>query len=423
MGPSGCGKSTLLQAMAGIIPQMVPVPIKADQMTTPAHMGYVFQDPDTQFCMSTVGEEIGFSLENLGVPTEEMQPKIEKLLSLVGLESVNTEVEIAHLSGGMKQRLALACVLASDPQVLFLDEPTAMLDPVGTEELWRKVEQLSADKTVIIVEHKIEHVWHWVDRVILFNHQGEIMADQSPDTLFQTQMEQVKQCGIWYPEVWETDRSTPFGQNTPPETLVSLSQLQIGRQDKKLIEAEKLSIHKQDWVIITGENGAGKTSLLYYLMGWLPKAPPLHETDPLKQVLIFQNPENQFVEKMVYKEIYSSVPSDKAEAITKEYLMKFSLWDLRDQHPFQLSMGEKRRLSIAIGLATTSDLILLDEPTLGLDTTQMFVVLDQLRAFQHQGGTIVMVTHEQAMIDKYATQHWHVKAQGIQIQQKGSLYV
>ncbi|MFZ2674670.1 MAG: ABC transporter ATP-binding protein, partial [Trichococcus flocculiformis] len=122
LGPSGCGKSTLLQVLSGLIPQSIEVPMKAEKLVTPASWGYVFQDPDSQFCMPYVDEELAFVLENLAVPREEMAAKIDFALRQVGLELADSHIPIESLSGGMKQRLAIASVLVLDPEVLFLDE-------------------------------------------------------------------------------------------------------------------------------------------------------------------------------------------------------------------------------------------------------------------------------------------------------------
>ena len=136
LGPSGCGKSTLLQVISGLIPTVMEVPMRAENIITPESWGYVFQDPDSQFCMPYVDEELAFVLENLAIPREKMDCKITSLLNEVGLELPHPHTKINELSGGMKQRLAIASVLAMEPDVLFLDEPTALLDPEGTKEVW-----------------------------------------------------------------------------------------------------------------------------------------------------------------------------------------------------------------------------------------------------------------------------------------------
>ncbi len=185
LGPSGCGKSTLLQVLSGIIPKSIEVPLKYDAIQLPESWGFVFQDPDTQFCMPYVDEELAFVLENIQVPRSEMDRRIEKqvprsemdrriekALEMVGLQGIPIHTQIHDLSQGMKQRLALASVLLLQPEVLFLDEPSALLDPDGVEQIWTSVKEVAAEKTVLIVEHKIDQIADWVDRVVLFKDNG-----------------------------------------------------------------------------------------------------------------------------------------------------------------------------------------------------------------------------------------------------------
>jgi energy-coupling factor transport system ATP-binding protein len=139
LGSSGSGKSTLLQVLTGLIPGSVDVPMKAESINIPSSWGYLFQDPDSQFCMPYVDEEIAFVLENLQIPREKMQSYMKYYLNQVGLNFDDIHTKIQTLSGGMKQRLAIASVLALEAEVLFLDEPTAMLDPDGTEEVWKTI--------------------------------------------------------------------------------------------------------------------------------------------------------------------------------------------------------------------------------------------------------------------------------------------
>ncbi|MCS0543450.1 energy-coupling factor ABC transporter ATP-binding protein, partial [Aeromonas veronii] len=133
LGPSGCGKSTILQVLSGIIPNSIELPMKVNKLQIPEEWGYVFQDPDSQFCMPYVDEELAFVLENLQIPRDQMDERIKSLLEQVGLNLEDIHTNIQTLSGGMKQRLAIASVLALEPDVLFLDEPSSMLDPEGTK--------------------------------------------------------------------------------------------------------------------------------------------------------------------------------------------------------------------------------------------------------------------------------------------------
>lgn len=202
LGPSGCGKSTLLQVMAGLIPRAVEVPFKSDVATIPAEAGIVFQDPDSQFCMPYVDEELAFVLENRQVAREDMPAYIASLLKRVGLD-VAPHTAISTLSQGMKQRLAIASALALEADVLFLDEPTALFDPEGTVAVWETVKQCTEAQTIVIVEHKITHILNFITRIILFNAAGEIIADGAPDRIWQTYEEAFDEYGIWHPHSWK----------------------------------------------------------------------------------------------------------------------------------------------------------------------------------------------------------------------------
>src|SRR5699024_1531399 len=146
---------------------------------------------------------LAFVLENLQVPRQDMDAKIKDVLQSVGLDAVSPHTLIQSLSQGMKQRLALASVLLLDPDVIFLDEPSALLDPEGTIQLWDAVKTAAANKTAIIVEHKIDHIADWVDRVILFNHDGKMIAYHPPGQVFNQFKHGLIEYGIWYPGVWQ----------------------------------------------------------------------------------------------------------------------------------------------------------------------------------------------------------------------------
>src|SRR5699024_3704694 len=205
-----------------------------------------FQDQDTQFCMRFVDEELAFVLENLQVPREKMDERMIDVLERVGLH-VEPHTRIQHLSQGMKQRLALASVLLLEPDVLFLDEPSALLDPEGTVDIWNAVKQVSDDKTVIIVEHKIDHIAEWVDRIVLFNDLGEIIADGDPDQVFTSFHTDIKKYGIWYPGVWNdylqsrTYKEIIMDRKNVSEQIdKSASDTSLGDQAKDVISTEDI---------------------------------------------------------------------------------------------------------------------------------------------------------------------------------------
>ncbi|MGJ3195662.1 ABC transporter ATP-binding protein [Peribacillus frigoritolerans] len=425
LGPSGCGKSTLLQVLSGLIPNSIEVPMKAEKLKCPSSWGYVFQDPDSQFCMPFADEEIAFVLENLSVPKEEMKEKIENQIRNVGLNLGHTSIET--LSGGMKQRLAIASVLALEPEVIFLDEPTAMLDPEGTKEIWDLLKEVGKDKTVIIVEHKIDHVLEFIERIVLLNDDGQIIADGPRDTILSLYKNEMREHGIWFPGVWDEyiqkyapTRAHQFTDGLP---LLDVQGFSGFRNKEEKIKVEELKVHSGEWIVIRGENGAGKSTLLHALMQFI-KTNGTYELlgTPIKKVknptdhmtFVFQNPEFQFVANTVYDEIAYSLridkrPQQEIDERVRSLLKVFRLEAHRDKHPFQLSMGQKRRLSVAASIVIDKKIILLDEPTFGQDSKNTFALLEWFEEYRRRGITVIMVTHDEHISKNFATRIWTVK--------------
>ncbi|MBA2874764.1 ABC transporter ATP-binding protein [Thermaerobacillus caldiproteolyticus] len=424
LGPSGCGKSTLLQVLSGLIPHSVDIPMKAKHVQVPDNWGYVFQDPDSQFCMPFVDEEIAFALENIGVPREQMKGRIEELLKEVGLH-LTPHTDIQTLSGGMKQRLALASVLALQPDVLFLDEPTAMIDDEGTESIWKTVKQIAHNKTVIIVEHKIEQVLDFVDRIILFNDHGEIIADGEAATVFHDYKDVIADQGIWYPGIWDEyvkqrKRRQPAVRE---DEVIRLERFQGYRNREVKIRVDQAIVQSGEWIAITGKNGAGKSTLLHALMKLIPtdgvyelfgKQSEQFKTLARLIAFVFQNPEFQFVTNSVWEEMAYSLRLEKRSkteiAETVESLLQmFHLKEQQDQHPYQLSMGQKRRLSVAASIVSGQQIFLLDEPTFGQDAKNTFALLELLESYREQGATILMITHDENIVTHFATRRWVIE--------------
>lgn len=429
LGPSGCGKSTLLQVLSGIIPHSIEVPLKFDDITLPNSWGFVFQDPDTQFCMPYVDEELAFVLENLHVPREKMETQIRQALSQVGLQLEEIHTPIQQLSQGMKQRLALASVLLLEPEVLFLDEPSALLDPEGTVQIWDSVKEVAGDKTVFIVEHKIDHVIEWVDRVVLFNDVGEIMADGVPSEIFTTYAKQLYDYGIWYPTVWEDYvASTSYMQLRQDrqygKAIVQVDQFFGYRGKEEKIQVPSATIHEGEWIAIVGDNGAGKSTLLLALMQLLKTTGTYFVNEkeiameqkkrklPPGLSLVFQNPELQFVTNTLFDELALSYEVrgqvDDLERHVYTMLQQFQLPNNIDRHPFQLSTGQKRRLSVATALIEGSLVLLLDEPTFGQDARNTFAIVEKLEQLRRSGIAIVMVTHDEQIVKHFATTVWTI---------------
>lgn len=446
LGPSGCGKSTLLQVLTGLIPSVIEVPVKFDAIAIPNSWGYVFQDPDTQFCMPYVDEEMAFVLENLGVPRDEMDKKISDGLQQVGLELPELHMPIQAMSQGMKQRLAIASVLALEPEVMFLDEPTALLDPEGTRQVWDTIKNVGKDKTILIVEHKIDEIIEFVDRVVLFSPDGEILADGSPSIVFEQHKERLKEYGIWYPGVWEEYSSgssyhslretSDRVQKSAGETLFELKDFNGYRGRELKLHVPGISAGTGEWIAVVGENGAGKSTLLQAMMQLIPTSAAVYQlagrsVKGFKNVAdtaayVFQNPEMQFVTHSVFDEAAFGFRRDRqpeADRLALELLREFGLEGQRSQHPYQLSLGQKRRLSVATAMVREQQLVLLDEPTFGQDAANTFAILEKLEAWRQQGTTILMVTHDLDIVRWFATRVWVVEQGRLESDTTPDLYL
>ncbi|MFC6230205.1 ABC transporter ATP-binding protein [Paenibacillus allorhizosphaerae] len=437
LGPSGCGKSTLLQVLSGLIPQSIEVPLRHDGIRIPESWGYLFQDPDAQFCMPYVDEEIAFVLENMRLPRQQMPDRIRHLLGQVGLQLAETHVPIGSLSQGMKQRLAIATLLALQPEVWFLDEPTSLLDPEGTTEVWDTVKQVTRDQTVLIVEHKIDEIAHYVDRVVLFGPDARIIADGAPEQVFTQNKGELQQYGIWYPGVWDdyAARSAALADRNAEQAGVASSASAIPAAEPLLqlrdftgfhgkiakIEASA-ELYAGDWVAVVGDNGAGKSTLLQSMMQLLRTegeyrfmGRPVRGFDDVADyaAYVFQNPEMQFVAATVQDELAFNFrrdgePEAEVRSKTEELLAWFGLTEHRELHPYQLSLGQKRRLSVAAATVKAQKLVLLDEPTFGQDAANTFALLEKLEAWRRQGTAIVMVTHDPEIVQRFAKRVWEV---------------
>ncbi|MFD0617725.1 ABC transporter ATP-binding protein [Paenibacillus sp. GCM10027629] len=440
LGPSGCGKSTLLQVLCGIIPTSIEVPMQSESLRLPSSWGMLFQDPDTQFGMPFVDEELAFVMENQCVPREEMEARMKRVLAQVGLQFRDLHTPIHSLSQGMKQRLALAAVLLLEPDVLMLDEPSALLDPEGTVQIWDAIHQIAADRTLLIVEHKLDHVLELIDRVVMFDDQGQIIADGAPEMLFREEKPRLIEYGIWYPGVWDEYVASSRYRNLMDEDdmyaiaqrhddaapLVELRKFQGKRGKESRILIQHAEIRSGEWIALLGENGAGKSTLLLSMMQLLKtegiyrlqgKEVQLRRGEVLSDQLafVFQNPELQFVTNSVAEELGLSIGMTKTDGATAaddprvcEMLRHIQLEPERNRHPYQLSMGQKRRLSVATALIHQRPLLLLDEPTFGLDARSTFAMLEMIEAWRQRGMAIVMATHDPWIAEHFATGIWRV---------------
>lgn len=412
LGPSGSGKSTLLNVMGGLIPSVIHTPMKAEVLELPDNNAYVFQDPDSQFTMPTVAEELAFILENKNIEKDKMEPMFRKVLKKAGLD-VPLDLNVNSLSGGMKQKLAIASALLQNPNTIFLDEPTSMLDDESAASLWNVIEDIWDNRTVVIVEHRVDHIWEKVDRVILMNDKAQIIHEGRPEDVLKHHKKLLNEYGVWHPDSWED--APEFNPLHPSNNvLLEIKNLRLGRRGQDILNIDHLNIMRGEWITLEGKNGTGKSSLLLAITKLIPSAGSVYYNNKLikktKQIAgeiypVFQNPELQFITHKVFDEIFINMEPhfkyDEAIRQTEVILNQMGLNNTAHLHPLEISTGQKRRLSVATALGGIPKILLLDEPTFGLDKKHAFRMLELFNQMTIAGTTIIMITHDENIKKRY----------------------
>jgi energy-coupling factor transporter ATP-binding protein EcfA2 len=468
LGASGSGKSTLALTLNGLIPHSlgcemggsVRVAGMDTQETEVAELarrvGLVFQDPEAQFVTLEVEDEVVFGLENLCVPPQDMDGRVDRALARVRMGAFRHR-RVDALSGGEKQRVALASLLAMEPRVLVFDEPTANLDPAGTREVFDLISDLKArgEHTIVLIEHKLDGLMHLVDRVVALGRAGELLADGPPREVFDARADTLREQGVWAPQISllahrlrdrgfavdplpvtpeeaeRTLRRVPGSAvagpdercqqqpQTPGPPAVEVRGLSHAYGRDAVLDDVSLTVPRGDFLAVVGANGAGKTTLALHLAGVLrppPGAVLVGGRDvartPARELArrvgyVFQNPEHQFVTDSVADEVgYGlrgmGLPEAEVAERTAAMLERFGLRRYAKANPFTLSHGEKRRLSVATMLAAGQETLVLDEPTFGQDQRNAEEMMALLRDLNAGGRTVIIITHDMTLVAEHA---------------------
>ena len=456
-GASGCGKSTLMKALTGLVPQMTPGELDgvvringrnlADvALTDVGHLcSSVFQNPRTQFFCDTVAEELAFCGENYGRERATLRQQSERAAKLMSISHL-LERKLATLSGGQLQKVALACALASGAPVLLADEPTSNLDPAAISEVRAALKVLKEQGlTIVVVEHRLHFLRGLADQVLLMEG-GRVTRRWNGAEFFSMGQAQRRSLGLRTlvdpgpPETWVGQgqagcRENQAGQGQAGRQEKQVGQGQAGRQEKQVRQGQAGRQEKQvrqgqaglscrglsfaygaspvfegldadfpagQITCIAGANGVGKTTLVRVLCGLaapssgtisLDGVPASRKTRRSACALVMQDTGRQLFSDTLAGEL--TIGASHASGQSGEQLLAdFDLANLGERHPLSLSGGQKQRLVIAAARATGRPIIILDEPTSGVDARHLDSITLTLRRIAQEGAAVVVVTHD-----------------------------
>jgi energy-coupling factor transport system ATP-binding protein len=449
IGPTGSGKSSLLRLINGLAPHHtggtlagdVQVDGRSIRDSRPRDLatvvGVVGQDPMEGFVSDIVEEEIAFGMEAQGLAPEVMRKRVEEILDLLALAPLRRRV-LSTLSGGEQQRVAIAAALVTNPRVLILDEPTSALDPNAADEVLSTVHRLVHDLgiTVVMAEHRLERVIHFVDRVVHVLGDGTIKSGTAPEMMADSPLTppviELARLAGWSPlplTVRDARRmaeplrrqlaaAAPVREARTAERppLVSTSRLTVRFGSHTALRSIDASVRPGEIVAVMGRNGAGKSTLLTSMVGLRqPSSGQVrlggHEPSALEGSalihlagLVPQEAADLLYSESVATECALSDRDAGAVSGSTRALVDLLAPEIEDdQHPRDLSEGQRLALALAIVLAASPPLVLLDEPTRGLDYQAKARLATALRRLAHEGHGIVFATHDVELVAEVAT--------------------
>ena len=470
-GESGCGKTTLLRqakpeltpagARDGSIYYMDQSLAEVPGQVSAMEIGYVQQNPDNQIVTDYVWHELAFGLENMALPTSTIQRKVSEMASFFGMEEWFRK-KTSELSGGQKQMLNLASIMAMNPKLLILDEPTSMLDPLAARNLLDTIARINRELgvAVLLCEHRLEDVFQRADRVLLMK-QGSILADDTPENLtFALQRDPtasriylglpgaarifgelqkegicpadkklplsirdarriLKELNLPFEETAPTHQKTDSVRDKGEKPVLEGKELwfRYEAKGKDVLRGLILSVRRGELLSLLGGNGAGKSTLLRVLCGLKkPLRGNVKMEKGMRLAMLPQSPQALFTYDSVWEDLLDAAKQGRgarfvdkvqgnAEASAeraREAAAKLELTDKLTSHPFDLSGGELQRAAIGKLLLQDADILLLDEPTKGLDAYLKQELAGILKKLTAEGITILMVTHDLEFAASYA---------------------
>jgi len=422
-GPSGAGKTSLCLAASGILHHEYggkkegSVVIDGKNVTDYSslsdlarNVGVVFDDPESQMIFTTVEEEILSALEYRGLSAAIIEERLTGVMKTTYLEELKDRSP-HNLSGGQKQRVALAATLALGNEILILDEPTSELDEHATKRIADILKDLKDQgKTILLIEHKFDHFREMVDALVIMES-GEITAQGIPGEVLKD--DRVR--GMVQPDFSAVKKNVRAALTS--EAIILVQNLTYRYGDVLALSGVNLTIRKGEFVAIVGENGSGKTTLVKHFNRLLSptSGDVIVNRKNTKECsiaalacdvgLVFQNPDHMFFADTVREEIAYGVKNlgiENGDVLIDSALRDAGLTDSAGLYPRWLSRGERQRLGIACIVAMQPSVIVLDEPTTGLDGCEALLVIDILKKLQEKGHTIIIITHNRDIAEHCA---------------------
>jgi energy-coupling factor transporter ATP-binding protein EcfA2 len=453
-GPSGSGKSTLLRVLNGLVPHFTGGSVSGSAMVSGRDpiaegpqalsrvVGFVFQDPESQFVVDRVEDEIAFALENAAVPPTEMRLRVEEVLHLLDLASLRDR-PLDTLSGGEKQRVAIATALAFRPCILALDEPTSQLDPQAAEDVLQALVRLNQDLglTTVLAEHRLERILPYVDRMVYLSESGNGVVTGSPRRVLQ-QMDLTPPLVTlaknldWEPlpltvkegrqlvtesQVQALNFRTPAAGGAPAlarEPQIALHNLRFAYNGTPVLRGIDLEIAAGELVALMGHNGSGKTTLLKCIVGLLM---PEHGEIQMRDTPLIGRATADICQDVGYLPqdprdlLFADTVADELDITLRnhrllshppiapaELIERLELAGVAHRYPRDLSAGQRQLAALGAVTVTRPHLLLLDEPTRGLDYPAKRKLVRLLREWQDHGTSILLVTHDVELVAQAA---------------------
>lgn len=448
VGRSGSGKSTLAKAITGAVPQFYGGKIRGqvlikdrplkdmDPRDRAKEITMVFQDPERQLMMNKVHREVAFGLESVAMEEEVIERRVWEAMQFSNILDL-AERDMESLSGGEKQRVAITSAIAYLPGCIILDEPTSQLDPSAAEEVISLIKKINEElgTTILVIEQRIDKWFELADRMVImeagairFNgSKGEIYGGNY-ENFYPAYFKLAKRLGYKDPPrtfkhmrslIQEEEITIESLQNADKRegaTCINIKKLRVNYGKLQALKNISLSIREGDFLGIIGSNGAGKSSLLKAIMGLASYEGSINlfgkEVKKLKlkemsKIIgyVSQNPNDYITKDSVYEEIKFTLDNHKIKdyALIDQVLTKLGIENLRDKNPRDLSGGEKQRVAIASILVTKPRILMLDEPTRGLDYEAKVKLGQLLNTVNKEGTTIIMVTHDMDFASKFCS--------------------